>query len=35
MKKKLLIFGTSPEAIKTAPLLKEFQKHIDTFDTKV
>ena len=36
MKKKILIiFGTRPEAIKMAPLVKEFQKHSDSFDTKV
>ena len=35
MKKILLIFGTRPEAIKMAPLIKEFQKHPETFDTKV
>ena len=35
MKKILLIFGTRPEAIKMAPLVKEFQKHSDAFDTKV
>ena len=37
MKKKkiLLIFGTRPEAIKMAPLVKEFRKHPVTFDTKV
>jgi len=36
MKKNiLLIFGTRPEAIKMAPLVKEFQKHPDLFDTKV
>ena len=34
-KKILLIFGTRPEAIKMAPLVKEFQKHPDVFDTKV
>ena len=34
-KKILLIFGTRPEAIKMAPLFKEFQKHSDIFDTKV
>ena len=34
-KKILLIFGTRPEAIKMAPLVKEFQKHPDTFDTRV
>ena len=27
MKKILLIFGTRPEAIKMAPLVKEFQKN--------
>lgn len=35
MKKILLIFGTRPEAIKMAPLVKEFQKHTEAFDTKV
>ena len=36
MKKKiLLIFGTRPESIKMAPLVKEFLKHTDAFDTKV
>ena len=35
MKKILLIFGTRPEAIKMAPLVKEFQKHSDKFDTRV
>jgi len=35
MKKILLIFGTRPEAIKMAPLVKEFQKYPDTFETKV
>lgn len=34
-KKNLIIFGTRPEAIKMAPLVKEFQKHNDDFDTKV
>jgi UDP-N-acetylglucosamine 2-epimerase (non-hydrolysing) len=34
-KKILLIFGTRPEAIKMAPLVKEFQKHSELFDTKV
>lgn len=33
--KNLIIFGTRPEAIKMAPLVKEFQKHLDQFDTKV
>ena len=35
MKKILLIFGTRPEAIKMAPLVKEFQKHSDAFETRV
>jgi UDP-N-acetylglucosamine 2-epimerase (non-hydrolysing) len=35
MKKILLIFGTRPEAIKMAPLVKEFQKHSDKFNTRV
>ena len=35
LKKILLIFGTRPEAIKMAPLVKEFQKYPDTFETKV
>lgn len=35
MKKVLLIFGTRPEAIKMAPLVKEFQKHPEVFDTRV
>ena len=36
MKKKiLLIFGTRPEAIKMAPLVIEFQKYLEVFDTKV
>lgn len=34
MKKNLIIFGTRPEAIKMAPLVKEFQKHSE-FETKV
>src|SRR5699024_7171894 len=34
MKKNLIVFGTRPEAIKMAPLVKEFEKHSD-FDTKV
>lgn len=34
MIKNLIIFGTRPEAIKMAPLIKEFQKQ-DKFDTKV
>ena len=35
MKKILLIFGTRPEAIKMAPLVKEFQQYPDAFDTRV
>lgn len=36
MKKKvMLVFGTRPEAIKMAPLVKEFQKHPDIFETVV
>ena len=35
MKKILLVFGTRPEAIKMAPLVKEFQKYPKKFDTKV
>jgi UDP-N-acetylglucosamine 2-epimerase (non-hydrolysing) len=35
MKKILFVFGTRPEAIKMAPLIKEFQKNTDLFDTKV
>lgn len=32
--KNLIVFGTRPEAIKMAPLVKEFLKH-ENFDTKV
>ncbi|NDV84918.1 non-hydrolyzing UDP-N-acetylglucosamine 2-epimerase [Bacteroides sp. 51] len=32
MKKIMLVFGTRPEAIKMAPLVKEFQKRLDVFD---
>jgi UDP-N-acetylglucosamine 2-epimerase (non-hydrolysing) len=35
MKKILLVFGTRPEAIKMAPLVHEFKKYPDQFDTKV
>jgi len=36
MKQKILIvFGTRPEAIKMAPLVKAFQQHPDNFITKV
>lgn len=31
----MLVFGTRPEAIKMAPLVKEFQKHPETFKTVV
>ncbi len=34
-KKILLVFGTRPEAIKMAPLVKEFQKHPEHFETIV
>lgn len=35
MKKNLIIFGTRPEAIKMAPLIKEFKRQSDIFETKV
>lgn len=36
MKKVILfVFGTRPEAIKMAPIIKEFQKSSDLFDTKI
>ena len=35
MKKILLVFGTRPEAIKMAPLVKELQKYDKDFNTKV
>ena len=35
MKKIMLVFGTRPEAIKMAPLVKEFQKYPETFQTIV
>jgi UDP-N-acetylglucosamine 2-epimerase (non-hydrolysing) len=35
MKKVMLVFGTRPEAIKMAPLVKEFQKHTKQFETIV
>lgn len=35
MKKIMLVFGTRPEAIKMVPLVKEFQKYPDTFQTIV
>lgn len=34
-KKMMLVFGTRPEAIKMCPLVKEFQKHPDKFETIV
>jgi len=33
--KILIVFGTRPEAIKMAPLVKEFEKYQDIFDMKV
>jgi len=35
MKKIIMVFGTRPEAIKMAPLVKEFQKHKDKIQTIV
>jgi len=34
-KKVLIVFGTRPEAIKMAPLVKEFEKHPESFETVV
>ena len=34
-KRVMLVFGTRPEAIKVAPLVKEFQKNSDRFETIV
>lgn len=34
-KKNLIIFGTRPEAIKMAPLIKEFKKRANNFETKI
>ena len=34
-KKIMLVFGTRPEAIKMCPLVKEFQKHLECFETIV
>lgn len=34
-KKNLIVFGTRPEAIKMAPLVKEFESYTDEFETKV
>lgn len=33
--KNLIVFGTRPEAIKMAPLVNEFKKHPEKFDTRV
>ena len=35
VKKVMLVFGTRPEAIKMAPLVKEFQKYPKEFETIV
>jgi len=35
MKKILFVFGTRPEAIKMAPVIKEFRKYQNSFDVKV
>ncbi len=35
MKKILIVFGTRPEAIKMAPLVKAFEKHKDDFHVRV
>lgn len=35
MKKVMLVFGTRPEAIKMAPLVKEFQRHGEEFETVI
>lgn len=35
MKTVMLVFGTRPEAIKMCPLVKEFQKHTEEFETIV
>ena len=35
MKTVMLVFGTRPEAIKMAPLVKEFHKYPETFNTVV
>lgn len=34
-KRVMLVFGTRPEAIKVAPLVKAFEKHTDRFETIV
>ena len=35
MKRVMLVFGTRPEAIKMAPLVREFRKYPDEFETMV
>ena len=35
MIKNLIVFGTRPEAIKMAPLVKEFKKYPDLFDVRI
>tara|TARA_B100000575_G_scaffold258630_1_gene230360 strand:- start:8272 stop:9405 length:1134 start_codon:yes stop_codon:yes gene_type:complete len=35
MKKILIVFGTRPEAIKMAPLIKEFEQHSNYFNIKI
>ncbi|WP_397300248.1 non-hydrolyzing UDP-N-acetylglucosamine 2-epimerase [Nonlabens ulvanivorans] len=35
LKKVLIVFGTRPEAIKMAPLVKEFLKYKESFETKI
>ncbi|MBD5243957.1 MAG: UDP-N-acetylglucosamine 2-epimerase (non-hydrolyzing), partial [Barnesiella sp.] len=35
MRRIMLVFGTRPEAIKMAPLVKEFQKYPQKFETIV
>jgi len=35
MIKVLFVFGTRPEAIKMAPVIREFEKHEDIFETRV
>jgi len=35
MKKVLIVFGTRPEAIKMAPLVKEFEKYLSSFEMRV
>ena len=35
MKKVMLVFGTRPEAIKMAPLVKEFQKYPKEYEEQL